>query len=169
MTKSDLKTGYIVTLRDGGKAVVVKNMTFKECEKDVLIFQQECQWEVLDVWNEDLKHHTIHDHDIVLVEKGGTPYNLFDIDYERNKRTVIWGEIESVSDEEYRKQIAEIISSYSKTVQGLNNKFLSILLSTKTNANKVDITIDIEKEILDIEEMLKKLKSISNLCDKCKK
>ena len=165
MTKSDLKTGYIVTLRDGGKAVVVKNMTFKECEKDVLIFQRECQWECLNVWNEDLKHHTIHDYDIVLVEKGGTPYNLFDIDYEHSKRTVIWGEVESVSNEEYRKEIAEIIGNYSKNVNGLNNKLLSILLSTNTNLSKINI----EKEILDIEEMLKKLKSVSNLYDKCRK
>ena len=165
MTKSDLKTGYIVTLRDGGKAVVVKNMTFKECEKDVLIFQRECQWECLDVWNEDLKHHTIHDHDIVLVEKGGTPYNLFDIDYEHNKRSVIWGEVESVSNEEYRKEIAEIIGNYSKNVNGLNNKLLSILLSTNTNLSKINI----EKEILDIEKMLKQLKSVSNLYDKCRK
>jgi hypothetical protein len=165
MTKSDLKTGYIVTLRDGGKAVVVKNMTFKECEKDVLIFQRECQWEYLDVWNEDLKHHTFHDHDIVLVEKGGTPYNLFDIDYEHSKRTVIWGEVESVSNEEYRKEIAEIIGNYSKNVNGLNNKLLSILLSTNTNLSKINI----EKEILDIEKMLKQLKSVSNLYDKRRK
>ena len=91
MTKSDLKTGYIVTTRDGIECVVYLNVAtiYSGLRENVLVGKN-YYWLRLDNYNEDLTHPDNSSYDIVKVEKSFHPYCLQDLDYEADNRQKLW-------------------------------------------------------------------------------
>lgn len=82
--KSDLHTGDIVTLRDGNKAVVLIGVNSEEFSGDCIACINECGWEKLSGYNEDLTAKPfglsdMRDADIVKVERCSHPYEFYKI------------------------------------------------------------------------------------------
>ena len=80
MKKSELKTGMVVELRSGNRALVVKDNCYKQ---DAIIFAND-NWTRLDSYSEDLLWHVgrnersdyVKSYDIVKVYKPTTPNNF---------------------------------------------------------------------------------------------
>lgn len=92
MQKSDLKTGMIVTTRNGNEYVV-----FLDCQhlydsaKNVIVNRQFCCWNDLDLnYTENLTCKNFHSHDIVKVQIPRHVYSFMDADYEKTVRKTIW-------------------------------------------------------------------------------
>lgn len=66
MTKSELKTGMIVTYRDGKQRVVFKDTTMFECNKNFIT--DGVNWSLLSTWEEDLTCSFFKEMDIMKVE-----------------------------------------------------------------------------------------------------
>lgn len=92
MKLSDLKTGMIVTLRDGLEYVVFRNCKnlFHYDSSDILVNSKTCSWHNLSKYTDDLCCCTDKEWDIVKVEIPCHPYCNMNIDYEREKRKVFW-------------------------------------------------------------------------------
>lgn len=92
MKKSDLRTGHIVTTRNGSEYVVYQGVEIRgTIEGKVLVGKKENKsWEPLDNYKEDLTHCFISDFDIVKVEEAYSVFVLQDIDYMRDNRKTIW-------------------------------------------------------------------------------
>lgn len=96
MTKSELKTGMVVTYRDGRKAMVFKDCadnnfpTLFKKEANVLI-SEEATWLDLHYINEDLLYSNRDSDslDIIMVEAAINPFILWR-PYNPNDYTVIW-------------------------------------------------------------------------------
>lgn len=97
MQLSDLKTGMIVTTRDGSEYRVLRNI---ECGYEyardplgvmVSVTPTSKAWERLSVYKSTECHYN-HQLDIVKVEATNHPYGFFDLEYERNKRVLLWQE-----------------------------------------------------------------------------
>ena len=96
MTKSELKTGMVVTYRDGRKAMV-----FKDCadnnfptifrEEASMLISEEATWLDLHYINEDLLYTDVYtdDLDIIMVEAAKHPFVLW-LPYDQKNYTVIW-------------------------------------------------------------------------------
>lgn len=78
MTKSDLRTGHVVTLRDGTKRMVYLNCAhnFVGFDENVLVDMENSIWNSLDYYNEDLTHGMWESKDIVKVELVDHPYEF---------------------------------------------------------------------------------------------
>ena len=91
MKKSDLKTGMIVTLCNGKQLMVYKNIQTKWNVGDVIVdIYGSDNWNLLDNYNEDLTNEGYPDLDIVKVEEVTHPYAFVRLDYDSDKRTVLW-------------------------------------------------------------------------------
>lgn len=103
MTKSELKTGMIVTTRDGMEYVVFRNAIYIYDNKngtsnDILVNAQSHHWNDLKYYNEDLTYHGryslddkfIKENEIVKVEIPDHPYSFMDLSFEKHKRKLIW-------------------------------------------------------------------------------
>jgi len=99
MKKSDLKTGMIVTIRDGSEYVVlldaVSDYTKGAC--DVMLNSDEHRWNRLENYEEDLTYknglmdcNDGDDFDIIKVELSPHPYTFADLNYERSERKLLW-------------------------------------------------------------------------------
>ena len=95
MTKSDLKTGYIVTERDGDEWIVILNP--ETCYTENYLPAQRCillqdieNWNDLSNYNEDLTHFYFSSRDIVKIEKAPHPYAFIDLNYKKNERKLLW-------------------------------------------------------------------------------
>ena len=78
MTKSELKTGMIVTRRDGKKLTVYRNCVCLACyskNNDVIVDALNDNWDLLDYYTEDLTHKDFHKFDIIKVELVCHPYD----------------------------------------------------------------------------------------------
>ena len=87
-TKADLKTGMIVTLRNGVEFIVYRDVKNQYYSKDILLGLRH-NWFKLSHFKEDLTAEYEYN-DIVKVESPTHPYALMDINYEKDKRTLIW-------------------------------------------------------------------------------
>lgn len=100
MIKNDLKTGYIVTLRDGTELIVIKNFTriLNEFEitDDIIVNSKKYYWQSLKDYDDELKNKISKDFDIIKVESISHPYCIQEFELYKNERTTIW--------ERYRNQ-----------------------------------------------------------------
>ena len=102
MKLSDLKTGMIVTWRNGVECVVMI-----DCECNTSIFGSAlvvnavgCHWMPLSDYGEDMKIKSGYEDelddaselDIVKVEVPCHPYSFFNLEYEKEKRKLLWKE-----------------------------------------------------------------------------
>ncbi len=81
MTKSELKTGMIVTRKDGIQNVVYRDVVWgncneMDCTEGVLVNKNKRSWNGLSRYNEDLTHKHNVGYDIIKVEKPKHPYDL---------------------------------------------------------------------------------------------
>ena len=91
MKKSDLKTGMIVTLRNGKQWMVYKNIQTQRNVDDVIVgIDGSDNWNLLYHYNEDLTNKGYPDLDIVKVEEVTHPYAFVRLDYDADKRKVLW-------------------------------------------------------------------------------
>ena len=96
MTKSELKTGYIVTLRDGNEYIVILNS--EACrkskdvspEQDILLQNATKCWNRLSEYRENLTNIYFSSSDIVKVEKAPNPYSFIDLKHDKNLRKLLW-------------------------------------------------------------------------------
>ena len=97
-TKADLKTGMIVTLRDGDEYFVfvdaVSNWLGRsEGNHHIILHTTKKIWNKLEYYTDDLLHgveFNDKDFDIMKVELPSHPYAFVDAEYERNKRILLW-------------------------------------------------------------------------------
>lgn len=93
MEKSDLRTGHIVTTREGNEYMVYLDIDTEYTDfngKDVLVGTG-VSWNSLEYYNEDLTYHDEREEfDIVKVERGVHPYCLQDISHGKAKREILW-------------------------------------------------------------------------------
>ena len=92
MKKSDLKTGMIATRRDGMEFVVFVDAINKRINDSGTVFvnASKYMWHKAENFNNDLTHSTNKYWDIVKVELASHPYNYMDLNYEENKRQLLW-------------------------------------------------------------------------------
>jgi len=104
MKKSDLKTGMIVTTRDGCEYVVFLGTTsvyIREESCDILLNTNPelCRWNRLDYYNEDLTYDRAtryeddakaKEYDIMKVELALHPYAFTNVNYKREERKLLW-------------------------------------------------------------------------------
>jgi len=90
MTKSALKTGMIVTLRNGKKfEVYIDAVTYTcSCGSDVITDGK--KWSSLAEYNEDLTYPGHTDHDIVMVEYVGGRTDLYAGATDEKTLDIIW-------------------------------------------------------------------------------
>lgn len=101
MQLSDLKTGMIVTWRNGVECVVMIDYEAKHCTKGrIFVNAKEKKWLPFGYYGEDMK--IIRDRedfgsddvefDVVKVEIANHPYGFLDLEYERDNRKLLWQE-----------------------------------------------------------------------------
>lgn len=91
MTLSDLKTGMIVTLRNGIECVVFRDTESSMDRSDhVILNREKGVWERLNSYMYNLTNKHNREFDIVKVERPPHPYAFQDIDYGRDGRVLLW-------------------------------------------------------------------------------
>ena len=94
MKLSDLKTGMIVTLRNGEEYVVFRNFADLFSQATSIICNGK-KWNNLCYYSDDLKCNSAllgTGQDIVKVEIPYHPYSFFNLEHEREKRKLLWKE-----------------------------------------------------------------------------
>lgn len=100
MTKSELKTGMIVTRRDGMKNTVYRDVVWSDCigndcTKGVVVNVAYSSWNPLSGYNEDLTNKHASCFDIIKVEKPKHPFYLQKDPKECVKTELLWEREES--------------------------------------------------------------------------
>lgn len=96
MTKADLRTGMIVTLRNGDEYMVYRDYAATWTENgsyssDCLVLTTgETGWRDLNNFANDLTSKSAHKSDIVKVEKVTHPLAFICPNYEKAERKVLW-------------------------------------------------------------------------------
>lgn len=94
MTKSELKTGMIVVLANGKEYMVYKdvNTSYTVNEDIIVAMDGSSDWEFLSSYNEHMERNNRHkkDFDIVKVIRVSHPYAFIRLDYEKEKRKILW-------------------------------------------------------------------------------
>lgn len=97
MTKSDLRTGMIVTTREGKEYVFVKDFiidddyTMKSCEDGILVNGQIPSWVNMRNYDDKLKAGINYESlDIMKVEIPNHPYAFTNIPYNKKYRKLVW-------------------------------------------------------------------------------
>ncbi len=176
MTKSELKTGYILTERCGDEWIVILNPETCYTENDLsaqrcILLQVVGSWNDLSKYNEDLTHFYSPSHDIVKVEEASHPYTFMDLNYDKGNRKLLWerNEMSSKSDKEIMQnaintyglenqmiktieELAELSQSLSKALVRLNSK------SDKTLSADLKSVNNIFEEMADVEIMIEQCK-----------
>lgn len=89
-TKADLKTGMIVTTRNGYEFCVFRNIDMG-CSKNYDCIVNNAMYIELENYNENLtRNDDIYLYDIIKIESASSPLCFMDIRYEKNKRTLLW-------------------------------------------------------------------------------
>lgn len=93
MKLSDLKTGMIVTLRNGDEYVVFRNFSDLYTESTSIICNGR-SWNNLCYYSDGMKCSSLFGkmYDIVKVEVPYHPYSFFNLEHEREKRKIVWEE-----------------------------------------------------------------------------
>ncbi len=171
MTKSDLKTGYIVTLRNGNDYVVILDSVSDLYKCDIIVNSKLNVWDVLSVYNEDLTNKEFKALDIIKVEIPYHPLAFQNVSYKNEKRKLLWerNEMSSKSDKEIMQnaintyglenqmiktieELAELSQSLSKALVRLNSK------SDKTLSADLKSVNNIFEEMADVEIMIEQCK-----------
>lgn len=94
MTLNDLKTGMIVTWRNGHEHVVIRNAATRCCDtRDCMVSYEHLSWNPLSCYNDNFKNKNGYcDFDIVKIEEVEHPYSILDLEYDRKNRKVLWEE-----------------------------------------------------------------------------
>lgn len=98
MTKSDLKTGMIVTLRDGEEYVFIKdfvvgnNYCIGFSKDGAFINTQKKSWVSLDAYKDNLITNEIYNKhfDIMKIEMANHVYSIVDTSYDKDSRRLIY-------------------------------------------------------------------------------
>lgn len=98
MKKSDLRTGMIVTLRNGNEYVFFKNFittsdySMRTSADGVFVYGQKKMWMMVSDYNNELlmKERGSSQFDVMKVEMVGHPYSFMDPTYEKNYRKLVW-------------------------------------------------------------------------------
>ena len=117
-TKADLKTGMIIVNRKGVEYVVIKGMEHGfDSTKDAFMNISKHTWDGLDFYTNDLlNNNDMPEMDIMEVYLAPHPYCIQDIDYERDKRKLLWKreEVKELTVDE----ISELLGYKIKVVGG---------------------------------------------------
>lgn len=171
MTKSDLKTGYIVTLRNGNDYVVILDSVSDLYKCDIIVNSKLNVWDVLSVYNEDLTNKEFKALDIIKVEIPYHPLAFQNVSYKNEKRKLLWErkEMSSKSNKEIMQkaintyglenqmiktieELAELSQNLSKALIRLNSKSNTTLSADLKSVN------NIFEEMADVEIMLEQCK-----------
>ncbi len=171
MTKSDLKTGYIVTLRNGNDYVVILDSVSDLYKCDIIVNSKLNVWDVLSVYNEDLTNKEFKALDIIKVEIPYHPLAFQNVSYKNEKRKLLWErkEMSSKSNKEIMQkaintyglenqmiktieELAELSQNLSKALIRLNSK------SDKTLSADLKSVNNIFEEMADVEIMIEQCK-----------
>ena len=97
MKLKDLRTGMIVTCRNGSEFTVIRDRVIDEaCTCDVFVRHDDngLGWMRFDQYNEDLTFGQFAispmDWDIVKIERAKHPFGFMNLDYYPEKRVFIW-------------------------------------------------------------------------------
>lgn len=172
MTKSDLKTGYIVTLRDEKEYIVILNPETCYTNKGLsakqgILLRDTQHWDDLSNYNEDLTHFDFSFRDIIKIEKAPHPYAFIDLNYDKGNRKLLWErkEMSSKSNKEIMQnaintyglenqmiktieELSELSQNLSKALIRLNSKSNTTLSADLKSVN------NIFEEMADVEIML---------------
>lgn len=109
MTKSELKTGMIVTLADGKEYMVFKNAIhgFSNAADVIVATDGSTSWMDLNNYNEDMTQHSYGDLNIVKVAQVDHPYAFIRPEYKRECRKVLWSKKKCYTYAQLRKILGE--------------------------------------------------------------
>ena len=101
MTLDDLKTGMIVTMRNGSQFTVIRNMAKPwRGSNDILVYgtSRGCRgWMPFTGYSNNMRYNCgDREWDIVKVEVPSHPFGFMHTDYESHLRTLIWAETPAV-------------------------------------------------------------------------
>lgn len=99
MNKNKLRTGMIVTTRDGEEYMVYLNSMSMYFCGDILLNSDKKSWKKLEYYQDDLKHNKYRENDIVKIEYPLHPNSFMDLDYAKEYRKVLY----DVSEKEKKK------------------------------------------------------------------
>ena len=108
MKKSELKTGMVVELRSGNRALVVKDTC---CGNDAIIFADD-NWIELDRYNNNLAW-SFGLHDIISVYKPSSPNNFLNF---KTLSDHLLGEMECIWEREKNSTTVEVQRFSNKTI-----------------------------------------------------
>lgn len=97
MKLSELKTGMIVTLRNGNEYVVFRdsvNYSLYYNKTDFVFVNGKGGWIDAKSYDENMKYLRDKNYDVVKVELSSHPYGFMDINYCKADRATIWMENE---------------------------------------------------------------------------
>lgn len=121
MTKSELKTGMIVTRRDGKKMTVYRNCACsftRPSHSDVFVDASISCWSPFEHYTEDLKAtHEYKEFDIVKVELARHPYDFNEYPDSAKIDKVLW-----IRDEKKKMTVAEIENILGYKVEIVSEK-----------------------------------------------
>lgn len=121
MTKSELKTGMIVTRRDGKKLTVYRNCACSfthPSHNDVFVDASISSWSPFEHYTEDLiSTHGYKEFDIVKVELAHHPYDFNKYPSFAKVDEIIWSR-----DEPHKMTVAEIESILGYKVEIISEK-----------------------------------------------
>ena len=110
MTKSELKTGMIVTRRDGKRLTVYRNCACSfghSIHNDVFVDASDEIWHSMEYYSEDLKNLKGYpEYDIVKVELVWHPYDYNKYPFDADRTKVLWER----TDPKKKMTVAEIES-----------------------------------------------------------
>lgn len=179
MTKSDLKTGYIVTLRNGNDYVVILDSVSDLYKCDIIVNSKLNVWDVLSVYNEDLTNKEFKALDIIKVEIPYHPLAFQNVSYKNEKRKLLWErkEIDRLNNKEEQtkmtpQEAVKYWKSFLKEIHDIKtrNQFDEDLVQEMTNqkaATKLAISA-LEKQIPKQVKFSKCITCYSDTCEDCK-
>lgn len=171
MTKSELKTGYIVTLRNGNDYVVILDSVSDLYKCDIIVNSKLNVWDVLSVYNEDLTNKEFKALDIIKVEIPYHPLAFQNVSYKNEKRKLLW-ERKEMSSKSNKEIMQKAINTYGlenqmiKTIEELSELSQSLSKALIRLNSKSDTTLsadlksvnNIFEEMADVEIMLEQCK-----------
>lgn len=128
-TKNDLKTGMLVVLRNGMECVVVRGGEFN-CEynntNDIIVNGKYHYWMILNDYHENLLCKSEleegfddnKEHDIMEVYLLPHPYCMQDVEYEKDRRELLWKREERKVKQLTLEEISELLGYEVEIVGG---------------------------------------------------
>ena len=108
MTLDDLKTGMIVTIREGIQYMVYKDIkTQFDCGDVIVNLDGSNSWKKLSGYNKNLTHVAYPEDDIIKVEETTHPYAFIRTDYQADKRKVLWERKKKYTYDQLKEKLGE--------------------------------------------------------------